>query len=194
VRAAQGQAVDLLHVEQRAAEQFRQQAGVVGRDQRALEVQRADLEQAVGDPRLGGQAELGVVILGAAGGAVGRQQPGSSAAAAGVELEAEQADGVDAEADGAFAEAGLQAQEEALRPFVGVVARAALAEVAIEVEVAQFEAGVAVLDQVGLGEQRASPARCRRAARQPGGEWDACWDFLGRRLRVPVACRGFPAG
>jgi hypothetical protein len=74
---------------------------------------------------------------------------------AGVELEPEQAQGVQAHADAALGVAGLVAQQEALGPLLRVrLAGAALAIVTVEVEVAQFQAGLAVADEVGLGAER----------------------------------------
>ena len=80
------------------------------------------------------------------------EQAGTGAIGAGVEFDAEQADGIETDADQTFGEAGFVAQQETLGPFLlfglrGVV----LAIVTVEVEVAQLEAGLAVLDKVSSG-------------------------------------------
>jgi len=59
------------------------------------------------------------------------------------------------DADGPFGVAGFEAQQEALGPFLGLgLWSAVLAEVAVEVEVAQFQRAFAVLDELRLGEPR----------------------------------------
>ncbi|MCY1528054.1 hypothetical protein D9M68_631450 [compost metagenome] len=148
--ALQSQLVDLLHVQQGAAKRGRQQARVVGRNDRAAKRQGADAQGAVGSLELGGDIELGVFALRTTG-AVCRQQAAARGALAGVELETEHTQRIDADADRAFGVAGLHAQQEALRPFFGLVTGAFLAEIAIEVEVAQIEAAFAVVDEVGTG-------------------------------------------
>lgn len=106
----------------------------------------------------GGQFGLGrhtggaVVVLGTVGGvAVALQDAGADAVGAGVELHAEQADGVHTEADRAFGVAGFHFQHEALGPFFGLGLTVAGAEVAVHVEVAQVDAGLAVFDEGGAG-------------------------------------------
>ncbi|MNG17842.1 hypothetical protein D3C84_1018600 [compost metagenome] len=84
-----------------------------------------------------------------------QQGPGAAGAAAGVQLDAEQAEGVDADAHRPLGETRVEAQHEALAPFFGLVladALVILAEVAIHVEVARVEGQLAVLDEVGVGD------------------------------------------
>ncbi|MNO93194.1 hypothetical protein D3C76_847910 [compost metagenome] len=146
-----GQAGELGGVQVRALEGLRQQPRVVGQHGGQLGQQGADLQHAAGGAQLGGQAQFAVVVGGAIDLlAVARQQAGAGAVGAGVELDAEQAEGVDAKADGACGVTGFVAQQEALGPFLLLgLGGAVLAEVAIEVEVAQFEAGLAVHEKVG---------------------------------------------
>ena len=149
----EGQAVDLHGVQRAALEGLWQQAAVVGHDHRQLGGQGADLQGALRRPQLGGDPCLAIVVLGAAGLAVALEQAGAAAVGAGIELHPEQADGVDAETDGALGVTGLVAQEEALGPFLGLgLAGAFLAEITVEVEVAEFDAGLAVLDELGMGQ------------------------------------------
>jgi len=78
-----------------------------------------------------------------------------------VELDAQQPKRVDAEAHRPLGEAGLQVENEALAPFVGLGFRRTLvlrrvglvvvAVVAVHVEVAQLEAGRGVVDEGGAG-------------------------------------------
>lgn len=73
-----------------------------------------------------------------------------------VELDAEQPGSVQAEAERAVGETGLQAQDEALRPVAGLrLGRIVLAVVAQLVEVAEVEVGAAVREEFRLrGEGR----------------------------------------
>ncbi|MNZ32984.1 hypothetical protein D3C78_503220 [compost metagenome] len=167
----EGQAVELQGIQVAALEGLRQQARVVVLDHRQLGQQGADLEHALGGAQLGGEAELAVFVLGAAGFAVALEQAGAGAVGAGVELDAEQAEGIDAHPHGALGEAGLIAQEEALGPFLGLgLGGIVLAEVAIEVEVAQFQAGLAVLDELGLGDARQNDTGAKRGQGHGLGE------------------------
>ena len=99
---------------------------------------------------LGGQAEA-AEFVGRATIIMYGQQIGAGAASTGVELEAEQAHGVDTETDGAFGEAGLQVETKALTPFFTFVLTRTFAEVAIEIDVGSGEAGTAVFDESGVG-------------------------------------------
>ncbi|MCY1371883.1 hypothetical protein D9M69_590520 [compost metagenome] len=68
-----------------------------------------------------------------------------------VQGQAQQADGVEADTDGALGIAGGEVEHEALGPFLGpALAGAArpVAEVVVEVEVAQTKAGVTIGHQV----------------------------------------------
>ncbi|MCY1298109.1 hypothetical protein D9M70_475800 [compost metagenome] len=130
---------------------MRQQAAVVVQRHRQFGQQGAGLEGALRSPQLGGQAQLAVFVLGAIGLlAVGLQQASAGAVGAGVQLDPEQAEGVHTHADCAVGVAGLVAQQEALGPLLRLaLGGAVLAEVAVEVEVAQFQVGLAVGEEVG---------------------------------------------
>jgi hypothetical protein len=133
----------------------------------------------LGDLHLAGQAELGIFVGGLAV-IVGRQQAGAGAVGAGVELDAEHAQRIQAKAHGAVGVAGLEVEHEALGPFValGLLRAGAVAEVAVEVHVAGFEGGRAVFEEGGLA-QGATPARATALARA----W-ACGKGTGRRERL----------
>lgn len=92
-----------------------------------------------------------------------------------VELDAEQPGSVQAEAERAVGETGLQAQDEALRPVAGLrLGRIVLAVVAQLVEVAEVEVGAAVREEFRLrGEGQEAEAK-RIAA--PGARAGACRD------------------
>ncbi|MNO83820.1 hypothetical protein D3C76_751440 [compost metagenome] len=87
------------------------------------------------------------------------EQAGTGAIGAGVEFYAEQADGVETDADQTFGKARLIAQQQALGPFLlfrlGCVG---LTIIPVEVKVAQFQAGFAVCEEacVDLGGQAAA--------------------------------------
>ncbi|MNP42774.1 hypothetical protein D3C76_1365610 [compost metagenome] len=96
------------------------------------------------------------------------------AALAGIQLDAEQAEGVDTDADRALGEARGVVEEEPLAPLLLLGrCRRAFAVVRVDVEVAQGEAGLAVLDEAagggllgqqakgdGQGQGRCVHARC----------------------------------
>ncbi|MOA06063.1 hypothetical protein D3C78_1256840 [compost metagenome] len=136
----EGQVVDFQRVQRAAAEGLRQQAGVVVLHHRQLRQQGADFQHALGDAHLGGRAEVAITVLRAAGFAVAQQQTGAAAVCAGVELQAEIGQRIDAEADEAFGEAGLVLEDETLRPFFLLVLDGhriiGLAEITVEIEVA----------------------------------------------------------
>lgn len=111
---------------------------------------RAVTQFAGGDLDLGRQAQAGELIRGASV-VLYRQQVGAGAAAAGIQLDPEQAQSVEAETDAAFAVAGLQIEPEALTPFFPLVLSRAFTEVAVEVDVGGAQAGLAVGDEVGVG-------------------------------------------
>uniref|UniRef100_A0A1I8ALT3 Secreted protein n=1 Tax=Steinernema glaseri TaxID=37863 RepID=A0A1I8ALT3_9BILA len=144
---------------------------VVGHQHRQPGYQGADLQHAVTGAHLGGQAQLAVFALGTARClAVTLQQAATTAFGAGIELEPEQADGVHPNAQGALGKAGLVAQHKALGPFLGLGLRGlVLAKVAVEVEVAQFHAGLAVIDKGRVG-RAANAGECCRG-QQAKAEW-----------------------
>lgn len=148
----EGQAVDLLALQPGAAKGLRQQATVVAHHHRQQRLQGAEVQGGGRQPRLGRQPGRAVVVLGTVGRlAVALQKAGADAVGAGVELHAEQADGVEPEAERAFGVARFHFQHEALRPFLGLGLAVAGAKIAVHVEVAQIDAGLAVLDEGGAG-------------------------------------------
>src|SRR5690606_26265447 len=81
-----------------------------------------------------------------------RQQSGILALRSGVELHPEQADGIDAESDRPLGKAGLVIEQKALRPLVPLrLAGTVLSVVGIEIEVAQFQRGLAIGEELRHG-------------------------------------------
>ncbi|MNE29337.1 hypothetical protein D3C80_1228130 [compost metagenome] len=150
--ADEGQAVDFLRGEQTALEHLWQQAAVAGLDHWQLGDVRAVAQLGGGDLDLGGQAQAAELVRGAAI-VLHRQQVGAGAALARVELDAEHAQGVEADADAAVCVAGLEVKEETLAPLLALVLPRAFAEVAIQVDVGGGQGGAAVLDEAGVGQR-----------------------------------------
>ncbi|MNE29098.1 hypothetical protein D3C80_1225670 [compost metagenome] len=146
------QAFDLLNIQLATAECLRQQARVIGQQHRQLRGQGAELEHAVGRFELGRQAQFAILVLGAPGRlAVALEQAGASAIGAGIELDAELAEGIDTDADHAVGITGFVAQQESLGPFFLLgLGGISLAEVAVEVEIAHLQPGRAVFQEVGM--------------------------------------------
>ena len=94
------QVLELFRGDQAAVEGLRQDAAVVGLEDRQFGDQRADFQLGGGDLHFAGQAQLGILVGGAAI-VVGGQQAGAGAVGAGVELDAEHAQRIHAKADGA---------------------------------------------------------------------------------------------
>lgn len=70
----------------------------------------------------------------------------------GIQLHTQQADGVEAEADGAFGEPGAVVEDEALTPLLRLaVVVGGVLGVQVVIEIAQAEAGLAVFDETGGG-------------------------------------------
>ncbi len=100
----------------------------------------------------GGQAQLAVFVHGAVLAGIALENACASAVGAGIELDAKQADGVQAEAETAFGITGLPVGAHALGPFIGLaLGRAALAKVAVEVKVAQLDTALGVVDKGSAG-------------------------------------------
>ncbi|MNE19730.1 hypothetical protein D3C80_1128210 [compost metagenome] len=181
----QGQAVDVLGGQQAAAVGRRQQAHVVDRRHRQHRLQGAELERGLADPQLGGQAQFTVVVHRFLGGAEG-QQAGAATVAAGVELDPQFTQGIEAEAYGAFGKARLHFQDKTLGPFPRLaLRRAALAKVAAEVEVACLKAGLAVLDELGLGDVGGECGAQAGTHRQRTGQKHGATFFCCCVWRVP---------
>uniref|UniRef100_A0A1I8ATB5 Secreted protein n=1 Tax=Steinernema glaseri TaxID=37863 RepID=A0A1I8ATB5_9BILA len=142
----QGQAVDVLRGQQAAVVGRGQQAHVVDRGNRQGGLQGAELEHALAQAQLGGQAQFAVVVRRLLAGAE-RQQAGAPARLAGVEIQAQLAQRIQANTQGAFGVTRFHAQDEALGPLPRLaLGRGVLAKVAAEIEVAGLQAGLAVLD------------------------------------------------
>src|SRR3990167_91944 len=145
-----GQTVDFAGGQQAAFEHLGQQAAVASLDHRQLGNMRAVAKFGSGDLDLGGQAEAAELIGGAAI-VLHRQQVGAGAATAGVEFDPKQAQSIEAEADGAFGVARLDVEPETLTPFFAFVLAVAFAEIAIQVDIGGGQTGLAVSDEVGMG-------------------------------------------
>ncbi|MNY54656.1 hypothetical protein D3C86_1905520 [compost metagenome] len=115
---------------------------------------------------------------------MGRQQAGAGAVGAGIELDAEHAQGIDAKTDHALGVARFQVEHEALGPFValGLLRTGAIAKVAVEVHVAGFEGGAAVFEKSGLGERRKT-GKGGGAGERGGVQADGANGRGGPRLR-----------
>ena len=157
IQAAAGeyQILEFLGRQQPTIEGLRQNAPVVGFEDRQLGHQRTDFQLGGGDFYFAGQAQLGVFVGGAAV-IMGRQQSGAGAVGAGVELDPEHAQRIHAKAHGAIGVTRLQVEHKALGPLValGLLGTGAVAKVAIEVHVAGFQGRAAVFEEGGLAERR----------------------------------------
>ncbi|MNE22988.1 hypothetical protein D3C80_1162210 [compost metagenome] len=156
---AQGQVVDVPGGELGAAECLGKQSAGVRLQQGQVGLQMAHAQFTFGHTRLGGQAQLGVVVMGAPGvaraarlgpGSLG-QQAGAGAGGAGVQFQPQHAHGIQADTDRAFGKARLHIQCKALRPLFTPGLTRTLLEVAVEVVVFHLQHGLAVVDQVCLG-------------------------------------------
>ena len=87
-----------------------------------------------------------------------------------VELDTQQAHGVETKTYGAFGEAGLNIQAKTLAPFFTLVLSVTFTEVAIEIDVGGGEASRAVFDESGLSEGAARLAAMARLSRCAGGK------------------------
>ncbi|EYT97934.1 hypothetical protein PA99_5000 [Pseudomonas aeruginosa PA99] len=156
---------DLLAGQLGAVEQGRQQASVVVFQQRHVRQHRPVPELCLREAHLAGNAGLGVLVDRATRiVAAGRQQAAVAVRGAGVELDPEHRQGIHAEAQRALGIARAQVEDEALRGFLALggalrVGRAAVAEVAVEVDGARFQARAAVLEEGGRGRGDESAAQ-----------------------------------
>ena len=104
---------------------------------------------------------------------VHRQQFRAAALRAAVELDAKHGDAVQAEADHAWGVAGTELEDRALGPFFDLAfTRARIVEVAIEVVIAQGQAGLCVFEEAtGFGVDRGTQGKGDCTAEQgPGRE------------------------
>ena len=107
---------------------------------------------------------------------MGRQQAGTGAVRAGVELDAEHRLGVEAKADSAIGITGLEIKNETLTPFFTLGLAGAFAEVAVEVDVAGAQLGAAVFGETACLGQRSEQ---QAGGGQQGGRQAAPWDEYG---------------
>src|SRR5690606_25342530 len=136
------------------AKGLRQQAGVVVHGQRQGRQQGAQAQYMAVQTQAGGQAQLAVLVHGAAVAGAALGNGGAAAVRAGIPLDAKQAGGIHTQAKAAGGVAGVPFGAHALGPFVGLaLGRRRVAEVAVEVQIAQAEAGAAVFEEFGLGGQ-----------------------------------------
>ncbi|MNQ05246.1 hypothetical protein D3C85_179790 [compost metagenome] len=147
------QAGDLLGVQVAAEEVLRQQARVVGRYARQLGHQAADLEHGLGDLGLEGGGRLGVFAR-ALVAETARQQVAAGALVRRVEFQAQTGVGIQTEANGTLGIAGLGFEDKALCPLfaLGLLRCRGVAQITIEIEITRFDAGLAVLDEFGVGD------------------------------------------
>ncbi|MNZ87962.1 hypothetical protein D3C78_1068400 [compost metagenome] len=152
--AGERQVLDFAGRQQAAFKGLRQDATIVGLQGRQFRHQRADFQFGGRDLYLAGQAELGILVGGAAV-IVGRQQAAAGTIRAGVELDAEHPQGIETKTHGTVGIAGLEVEHEPLGPLVtlGLLGAGAIAKVAVEVHVAGFEGRLAVIEEGGLAQR-----------------------------------------
>ncbi|MNM49960.1 hypothetical protein D3C81_609800 [compost metagenome] len=161
--AVEGQAGDFAGSDLRALEGLRQRAAVVGAQDRQHRHPFADLQLSLRNPRLARHRQAPVVI-GRPPIVVARQQPGAVGAATAIELDRPQPQHIHAEPDRPFGETRTRIEDKALRPFLGLALRVAgVGEVAVDIEIAQAERGLGILDK----------ARRHSGARQAAEQADA---------------------
>ncbi|MNF52083.1 hypothetical protein D3C84_334230 [compost metagenome] len=153
--AGEGQALELFGTEHAAFEGLRQDAPVVGLEDRQFRNQAADLQFGGGDFHFAGQAEFRVLVSGTPV-IVDRQQTGTGAVGAGIELDPEHAQRIDTKPHGAIGVARLEIEHEALGPLVtfGLLGAGSAAKVAVEVHVAGFQGRAAVFEEGSLADRR----------------------------------------
>ncbi|AMO75786.1 hypothetical protein PcP3B5_23450 [Pseudomonas citronellolis] len=145
----QGQPGDFAGGQRGALVAGRQQADVAEHQHRQVGLQLADFQLGLGELHLAGHAQAAVVVRRAAV-AAHRQQAAVGALGAAVQLQAQYADGVQAEADGPRGVAGTEVEDEALGPLLRFglpVGPDDVGEVAAEVVVACLQGGAGTFDQ-----------------------------------------------
>lgn len=154
----QGQALRQAVVDQgEATEAGGEQPAVAVLDHRGFREHVADPQHGAIPAQLDRAAGSRIVVLRPPLVVIGQQvdaTAGAGTPAAAVQAHAELGEGVDADAQRALGEARGKVGHEALHPLLGVAAarraRLALAEVAVEVEVAQQQVDLAALDETFL--------------------------------------------
>lgn len=167
---AAGVQFEPLHLvagDQGAGERLGQQAAVVMGEHGQRRELVAVANHRIGDAQLHRRASLGQVIDRAAV-AVGIEEGAVVATPTAVELDAQQAEGIDTDTDGALGKAGLEGGDEALTPHLGI--GGIVLEVAVEVRIAQQQLEAAVGNEtIGLGLFTGI------------GQWNACGQGAGER-------------
>ncbi len=150
--AVQRQAVDFLGGDLTTAKRLRQRTTVIGAQDRQHRHPLADLQFGLGNPRLARHAQT-PEIIGWTTIAVDRQQLSATRTLAAIELERIQAQHVNPETHHTLGEARLGVENEALRPFLGLVLwgrtvrESRVGEVAVEVGITQVERGLGIVDE-----------------------------------------------
>ncbi len=149
------QTVAALSLQPAAAKALRQQAAVVMHGDRQGRNQSAEAQNVFIQPEFGGQPQLAVFVHRAVFTGIALENTGAGAIRAGVQLDAQQADGVQTEAQTTFGVTGLPIGAHALGPFIGLALGCiALAKVAVEVEIAQLDAALGVINKGSAGRSR----------------------------------------
>ncbi|MNZ73454.1 hypothetical protein D3C78_918650 [compost metagenome] len=132
---------------------LRQQTTIVGHDHRVFRLQGAQLQFGLGNLGFGRQAQAGEIINCLAVGfarenrAAVRGRRGAVGTAARIQLDAQQADRIDTETDGALGVTGDETQIEALAPLFIFVGTGTVAVVGVDIEVTQPQRCLAVFDE-----------------------------------------------
>ncbi|MCY1422465.1 hypothetical protein D9M71_381450 [compost metagenome] len=112
-------------------------------------MQGPNLDGALGRAQFGGEPGFAVLILGAMRHPPGDfEEPGPGPVGAGVELDAKQAYSIETNANRAFRVAGLETQHKTLSPLLRLgLGSTALTEIAVHVEIARIQIGLAVTEK-----------------------------------------------
>ncbi|MNI46606.1 hypothetical protein D3C73_1010780 [compost metagenome] len=149
----QGQILDVAGRDLATLPGLRQQTTIVGHDHRVFRLQGAQLQFSLGNLGFGGQAQAGEIIYRLAIGfarenrAAVRGRRGTVGTAARIQLDAQQADRIDTETDGALGVTGDETQIEALAPLFVFVGTGSVTVVGVDVEVTQPQCCLAVFDK-----------------------------------------------
>ncbi|MNE42144.1 hypothetical protein D3C80_1362510 [compost metagenome] len=145
--AIQGQPGNLVGRDLPATERLWQRTPVVRAQNRKHRHPLTDLQFCSGDACLARHCQAPIVI-GRLAIVMARQQRRAIGTATAIQLDRPQPQYIHAEADRPLGEPRAGVEDEALRPFLGLALRVArVGEVAVDVEVAQAEGGLAVLDK-----------------------------------------------
>ncbi|MNH10540.1 hypothetical protein D3C79_700220 [compost metagenome] len=171
--ADQGQVLDFVRSDLTTFKGLRQQSTVVVGHDRQLRHQRTEACFSLGELDLAGQAQAAEIVDSTAVAFTREYSTASAAvgfvvgsATTGVELDAQQADGIDTKADGTFGVTGGEVENEALAPLfsLGWVSGAATV-VGVDVEVAGSDACLAVFNETGstrlLGQNPNGHGKCQ---------------------------------